>query len=52
MIQVLPRAADYIKKDQPIASQVNIFGDVVHEYMAPEDGIVIGHAINPSRPNR
>ena len=47
MIQVMPRAADYITKDQPIASQVNIFGDIVHEYVAPEDGIVIGHATNP-----
>ena len=47
MIQVIPRAADYIIKGQPIASQVNIFGDVMHEYLAPEDGIVIGHAVNP-----
>ena len=47
MIQVQPRAADYVTKDQPIASQMNIFGDIVHEYVAPEDGIVIGHAVNP-----
>ena len=47
MIQVLPRAAEYIRKGQPIATQVNIFGDAMHEYTAPQDGIVIGHAVNP-----
>lgn len=47
MIQVKPRSTQYIKHGDPIATQVNIFGDVVREYLAPEDGIVIGHATNP-----
>ena len=47
MIRVHPRITDMVAKDEPIATQVNIFGDVRHEYLAPERGIVIGHCVNP-----
>ena len=47
MINVKPKIAQYVQKGQSIATQVNIFGDLLHEYTAPEDGIVIGHAVNP-----
>lgn len=47
MIQVAPRVARYVEKDELIATQVHIFGDKVREYTAPESGIVIGHAVNP-----
>jgi predicted deacylase len=30
-----------------IALQRNIFGDVICEYRAPEDGVVIGKSVNP-----
>ena len=39
--------ADYLQEGESIANQVNIFGDVIREYVSPEDGIVIGHAVNP-----
>ena len=47
MIQVIPKVAQYVSKGELIATQINIFGDLIQEYMAPEDGIVIGHAVNP-----
>ena len=47
MIRVTPKIAQYLKQGDPIATQVSIFGDVIREYTAPEDGIVIGHATNP-----
>ena len=47
MMRCIPRIADVVKKDELIATQVNIFGDTTQEYVAPEDGIVIGHCVNP-----
>ncbi len=47
MMRVQHKITDRVKKGEPIASQVNIFGDVIREYSAPEDGIVIGHCVNP-----
>lgn len=36
-----------LKKGQKIATARNVFGDIVNEYYAPEDGIVIGKSISP-----
>lgn len=47
MMRVMHRITDKIKKDELIATQVNIFGDLTREYFAPDDGVVIGHCINP-----
>ena len=47
MMRVRHKIADRVTKGEPIASQVNIFGDVIREYAAPEDGIIIGHCVNP-----
>ena len=47
MIYVKPRCTNYLKQGDPLATQVSVFGDVIHEYVAPEGGIVIGHATNP-----
>ena len=38
---------DFVKKGDLIATIRNIFGDVVKEYFAPEDGIVIGKSASP-----
>jgi hypothetical protein len=32
---------------RPIARLRNAFGDLIREYVAPEDGIVIGKSVNP-----
>ncbi len=47
LLTVLPRVAERVKKGDVIAIQTNVFGDVINEYPAPEDGIVIGHSVNP-----
>lgn len=47
MMSCVPKIAERFKKGQLIATQVNIFGDTIKEYFAPEDGIVIGHCVNP-----
>lgn len=47
ILQVLPSVCDFVKKGECIAIMRNIFGDLTKEYLAPEDGIVIGKSINP-----
>ncbi len=49
-LTVYPRVTQFVKKDEVIAIQRNVFGDVIHEYKAPEDGIVIGKSVNPISP--
>lgn len=39
---------DMVKKDELIAEVKNIYGDTIARYYAPEDGIVIGKAVNPA----
>ena len=46
-MRCVPRIAERFEKGELIATQVNIFGDTTREYFAPEDGIVIGHCVNP-----
>lgn len=47
MMRCIPKIAEQFKKGDLIATQVNIFGDTIQEYFAPEDGIAIGHCVNP-----
>lgn len=47
ILQVYPNVGDRVSKGDKIATQKNVFGDVISEYAAPEDGIVIGKSINP-----
>lgn len=47
ILTVHPSVAEMVKKGQVIATLRNIFGDVVKQYLAPEDGIVIGKSISP-----
>ena len=47
LLSVIPKVTNLVKKGDLIATQINIFGDVIREYHAPEDGIVIGHSVNP-----
>ena len=47
MMRVTHKVTDQIKKGDLICKQVNIFGELMREYVAPEDGIVIGHCVNP-----
>lgn len=47
ILSVQPNITDYVKKGQVIATLRNIFGDLIREYRAPEDGIVVGKSVNP-----
>ena len=47
MMRCVPKLAERFVKGDVIATQVNIFGDTIKEYLAPEDGIVVGHCVNP-----
>jgi len=46
-LAVHPKVTELVKKGDLIATIRNIFGDVVKEYFAPEDGIVIGKSVSP-----
>jgi len=47
LLAVHPKVTELVKKGDLIATVRNIFGDVVKEYFAPEDGIIIGKSVSP-----
>ncbi len=47
LLTVLPDVTEKVAANQVIARQQNIFGDLICEYRAPEDGIIIGKSTNP-----
>lgn len=47
ILRVLPEVTERVVKGQVIATLNDIFGKKVKEYLAPEDGIVIGKNVNP-----
>ena len=47
LLTVVPKPTDLIFAGEVVAQQRNVFGEVVKEYHAPSDGIVIGKSVNP-----
>ncbi|MGK0391591.1 MAG: putative deacylase [Maribacter sp.] len=47
ILTVHPKVTDLVKKGEKIATIQNIFGDVIKEYFAPENGVVIGKSVTP-----
>lgn len=47
LLEVFPQITDRVKAGQRIAIVRNVFGDIIREYEAPEDGIIIGKSVNP-----
>ncbi|MFN7116993.1 MAG: succinylglutamate desuccinylase/aspartoacylase family protein, partial [Saprospiraceae bacterium] len=47
ILKVFPEANAHIQKDQRIAEVRSVFGKLIREYFAPEDGVVIGKSVNP-----
>lgn len=47
IMTVKPKVTDMVKKGEVVATIRNIFGDILKEYYAPEDGVVIGKSTNP-----
>jgi uncharacterized protein len=50
LLEVLPATRVRVRKGDPIARVRNAFGDLIREYFAPYDGVVIGKSINPVSP--
>ncbi len=47
LLEVLPESAVMVKKGDRVAVLRNAFGDIIREYAAPEDGVVVGRSVNP-----
>ena len=47
-LDVVVKLKQLVKKGDKIAIVKNAFGDVIKEYVAPEDGVIIGKSSNPS----
>lgn len=47
LMTVHPQVTDRVKQGDVIATIRNVFGDLIKEYYAPEDGIVIGKSVSP-----
>lgn len=47
LLTVYPNVTDVVKKGEIIATIRDVFGDIIKEYKAPEDGIVIGKSVSP-----
>lgn len=47
ILTVQPDVTDFVQAKERIATLRNIFGDMVKEYFAPEDGIIIGKSVAP-----
>lgn len=47
LLEVAPKLADHVEKDQLIAVQSDLFGKTIHKYKSLDDGIVVGKSINP-----
>jgi predicted deacylase len=50
ILEVIPRVYEEVKKGQVVAEVKGIFGKVIKEYYAPEDGIIIGKSVDPINP--
>ena len=47
LLDVLPKVTQQLAAGEIIARQTDVFGELICEYRAPEDGIVIGKSTNP-----
>ena len=50
LLEVIPDVATQITVGDAIARQVNVYGELVAEYRALRNGIVIGKSVNPPSP--
>jgi hypothetical protein len=47
VLEVYPGLAARVREGELVARVRNIFGEVIADYRAPEDGIVIGRSTHP-----
>lgn len=50
LLDVIPRVTETVTAGQVVAQLRDIFGAVIREYHAPEDGVVVGRSTNPVGP--
>ncbi len=50
LLEVFPGVTDTVRRGEVVARLTNIYGDVLTEYRAPEDGVVVGKSTNPVSP--
>jgi uncharacterized protein len=50
LLEVFPEVTDKVAAGDVVARLGNAFGDVVREYRAPNDGVIIGKSTNPACP--
>ncbi len=48
VLEVLPDLAHRVRQGELIARLQNVWGDVVREYHAPEDSVIVGKSTNPA----
>ena len=47
ILHVIPEVNTWVRKDEVLATIHSIFGELVHEYRAPEDSVVVGKECDP-----
>jgi predicted deacylase len=50
LLEVFPELLSRVREGEPIGRVVNLFGEVVGEYVAPFRGVVIGKTLDPMAP--
>ncbi|MEZ4249541.1 MAG: succinylglutamate desuccinylase/aspartoacylase family protein [Polyangiales bacterium] len=50
LLEVYPELCQHVQRGDLIARLTDVFGEVLREYRAPEDGVVIGKSVNPAGP--
>lgn len=47
LLEVLPALAQRVSEGEVIARMTSVFGDLIYEYRAPHDAIIVGKSVNP-----
>ncbi|WP_346017057.1 succinylglutamate desuccinylase/aspartoacylase family protein [Pseudenhygromyxa sp. WMMC2535] len=47
VLEVLPDLGQHVRKGELVGRVRDIFGDMLEEYFAPEDGVIIGRSVHP-----
>lgn len=47
LLEVFPQVTERVEAGQLVGRLSNPFGDRIADYHAPEDGVIVGHSINP-----
>jgi uncharacterized protein len=47
VLEVLPPVTALVREQEPIARLRNVFGELIQDYLAPFDAIVVGRSTNP-----